>query len=308
MSDKELLPAPKNAQEAMDIATKLARSGFVPTQFANKPEAVFVAMMWSKVYGMPIVQGLQSIAVVNGKPSLYGDAALAVVNASGLLVDISEELTTDSNGCLTAVCTVKRKDRQTPTRRTFSQSDAEAAGLWGRNVWKSYPKRMLQMRARAFALRDAFPDVLSGISIYEEAQDINSEDNAADSPATTTRKGPQRKSKVKPTPENVEDVEVIEPKKIEAPQQSTEDKAAEIVTETVEPQPAQPVTDDQPPLELTGEADTFDWKSALDTARDVKQLMPIWNKIPAETQKTEECRQRFRTRKAELVAQLREEI
>ena len=165
MSDKELLPAPKNAQEAMDIATKLARSGFVPTQFANKPEAVFVAMMWSKVYGLPIVQGLQSIAVVNGKPSLYGDAALAVVNASGLLVDISEELTTDSNGCLTAVCTVKRKDRQTPTRRTFSQSDAEAAGLWGRNVWKSYPKRMLQMRARAFALRDAFPDVLSGNSI-----------------------------------------------------------------------------------------------------------------------------------------------
>ena len=80
------------------------------------------------------------------------------------------------------------------------------------------------------------------------------------------------------------------------------------MTETVEPQPAQPVTDDQPPLELTEETETFDWKSALDAVRDVKQLIPIWNKIPAETQKTEECRQRFRTRKAELVAQLREEI
>lgn len=307
MSDKELLPAPKNAQEAMDIATKLANSGFVPSHFARKPESIFVAMMWAKVFDMPVIQCLQNLAVIDGKPSFYGDGVLALVFKSGLLETIKEELVDGKDG-RTAVCTVKRKGLTNETVRTFSKGQALRAGLANKANWKNYEERMLQMRARAFALRDAFPDVLSGISIYEEAQDFDSADSATDSPATTTRKGPQRKSKVKPTPENVEDVEVIEPKKIEAPQQSTEDKAAEIVTETVEPQPAQPVTDDQPPLELTGETETFDWKSALDAVRDVKQLMPIWNKVPAETQKTEECRQYFRTRKAELVAQLREEI
>ncbi len=34
-----------------------------------------------------------------------------------------------------------------------------------------YPKRMLQLRARGFALRDAFPDVLKGLVTAEEAQD-----------------------------------------------------------------------------------------------------------------------------------------
>jgi len=35
----------------------------------------------------------------------------------------------------------------------------------------AYPLRMLQMRARAYALRDAFADVMKGISVAEEMQD-----------------------------------------------------------------------------------------------------------------------------------------
>ena len=47
------------------------------------------------------------------------------------------------------------------------------AGLWGKQgPWKQYPKRMLQMRARGFAIRDAFPDALRGMYMAEEVQDI----------------------------------------------------------------------------------------------------------------------------------------
>jgi hypothetical protein len=35
-----------------------------------------------------------------------------------------------------------------------------------------YPKRMRQMRARAFALRDVFPDVLRGLPVAEEVMDM----------------------------------------------------------------------------------------------------------------------------------------
>ena len=35
-----------------------------------------------------------------------------------------------------------------------------------------YSSRMLQMRARAFALRDAFADALRGIQCREEMQDV----------------------------------------------------------------------------------------------------------------------------------------
>ena len=41
--------------------------------------------------------------------------------------------------------------------------------------WTQHPKRMRQMRARAFALRDVFPDVLCGMPVAEELQDMPKE-------------------------------------------------------------------------------------------------------------------------------------
>jgi hypothetical protein len=70
-----------------------------------------------------------------------------------------------------AVCVAKRKGR-TPVTAKFSVEDAKRAGLWAKQgPWSAYPKRMLQMRARGFALRDAFPDVLKGMITAEEAID-----------------------------------------------------------------------------------------------------------------------------------------
>ena len=46
------------------------------------------------------------------------------------------------------------------------------AGLWAKSgPWTQYPKRMMQMRARGFALRDKFADALGGLITVEEAQD-----------------------------------------------------------------------------------------------------------------------------------------
>jgi hypothetical protein len=61
---------------------------------------------------------------------------------------------------------------QPPERRTFSVADAKRAKLWFKaGPWTTYPDRMLQMRARGFAIRDTFPDALRGVIIAEEAQD-----------------------------------------------------------------------------------------------------------------------------------------
>jgi len=65
----------------------------------------------------------------------------------------------------------KRKNR-TAVTRSFSMVDATKANLANKEgPWRSYPGRMRQMRARGFALRDSFADVLKGISIAEEAMD-----------------------------------------------------------------------------------------------------------------------------------------
>ena len=77
---------------------------------------------------------------------------------------------------MVAVCEAKRRGYEKPTVVRFSVADAKKAQLWGKSgPWTQYSRRMLQMRARGFALRDAFPDVLRGLVTAEEAQDYASE-------------------------------------------------------------------------------------------------------------------------------------
>ena len=143
----------------------VVNSGLAPKGF-NSPEAVMVAVQHGLELGLPPMQALQSIAVVNGKPVIYGDAALALATSHPAFLDIEE--TVEGN---VATCVVKRRDRSAVVR-TFSEADAKKAGLWGKSgPWQQYPNRMLQMRARSWALRDAFPDALRGLGIREEVAD-----------------------------------------------------------------------------------------------------------------------------------------
>ncbi|MDR5784096.1 hypothetical protein QCE63_32260 [Caballeronia sp. LZ065] len=168
----ELIPAqsfdlsPKSLDEALKFADYLADSSIVPKDFQQKPGNILVAIQWGMELGLKPMQAMQNIAVINGRPSLWGDAVLALVRASALCEYVYE---TFENG--TAICRVKRRGEEEQIR-TFSEADAKQAGLIGKQgPWAQYPNRMKQMRARAFALRDVFPDVLKGMPIAEEVGD-----------------------------------------------------------------------------------------------------------------------------------------
>jgi hypothetical protein len=162
--------APTTMGEAIQFSEMLASSSMVPRQYQGKPNDILVCVQWGYEMGLAPMQALQNIAVINGKPSVYGDAALALVQSSPVCEDIEEYLEGEGQD-LTAVCVAKRKGRK-PVTGKFSVDDAKRAGLWGKQgPWTQYTKRMLQMRARGFALRDAFPDVLKGLITSEEAED-----------------------------------------------------------------------------------------------------------------------------------------
>ncbi len=158
----------------MKLAQSAVKSGMAPK--GMNPEACFCAALFGRELGLGFWAAIQNIAVINGRPAVWGDAALAIVQRSGLLVGgvAREELKgAKKEDEITAVCTVQRRGSEEPTTRTFSVAQAKKAGLWGKaGPWQSYPRRMLQLRARAIALRDAFADVLRGIAIGEEVQDI----------------------------------------------------------------------------------------------------------------------------------------
>lgn len=174
--------APQTMTEAIDFSNMLSKSTMVPKAYQNKPEDVLVAVQWGYELGLAPLQALQNIATINGKPSVYGDAAMALVQNSPVCEDVKEYFEGEGTSNPIAVCVAKRKNR-TEVISKYSVEDAKRAGLWNKQgPWTQYPKRMLQMRARGFALRDAFPDVLKGLITVEEAQDYPEDTPVAQAP------------------------------------------------------------------------------------------------------------------------------
>ena len=157
--------------DAMAFAEMVSQTEFAPKDFRGKPAACLMAIQHGSEIGLSKMQSLQSIAVVNGRPTIYGDAALAVCLASVVCEYVTESVDGEGDR-MVATCSAQRRGYPAPITSTFSVADAKAAGLWGKQgPWSQYPKRMLAMRARGFALRNAFADVLRGLVTAEEAQD-----------------------------------------------------------------------------------------------------------------------------------------
>jgi hypothetical protein len=169
-------PSPFNLttfQEAERFAKMIADSDLAPKDFKGKPGNVLVAIQMGYELGLKPMQAIQNIAVVNGRPQIWGDAALALVKNSPRCRGIREWITGSiKSGDAKAFCEVKRllDDGSIEiTTKDFSTAQAMQAGLLTKaGTWSQYPERMLQMRARGFALRDSFPDVLKGVYIEGE--------------------------------------------------------------------------------------------------------------------------------------------
>lgn len=173
------LMEPQNLQEAMQLADMLANSNLVPKSYQGKPGDVLVACQWGSEIGLKPLQALQNIAVINNVPAVWGDALVALVRGSGLCEYIKQDW---DSATKTATCSVKRRGEPEETR-TFSEEDARLAGHLNKDTYKKNLQRMLSIRARAFALRDVFADVLKGLKVAEEVEDYPVEKELNSAPA-----------------------------------------------------------------------------------------------------------------------------
>jgi len=161
-------------KEAMICADLIAKSSFCPRAFQNKPGDIVVALQHGQELGLKPMQALQNTAVINGKPTMWGDLALALCKSHPTVEYIKE---TKVKGKNKYICRVKRVG-ENEVKRSFSEDDAKRAKLWGKpGPWTEYPQRMLPARARGFALRDGCADILCGFITREEAIDYVKIDN-----------------------------------------------------------------------------------------------------------------------------------
>jgi hypothetical protein len=169
---------PTAISEVKELAKMIALAEWAPECYRDidgnylQPK-IELAIIQGATVGLGPIASVQSIAIINGKPCIWGDGALAVIEHSGLLEDMVEEYELDGDQGLVAVCTMKRRDRATPIVNRFSTAMADDAGLTQiEGPWQTYPARMLRMRARSWTMRDGFADVLRGLHIREEVADF----------------------------------------------------------------------------------------------------------------------------------------
>lgn len=151
---------PQTLDDVYRLAQAIAKSGLAPQQMRT-PEAITVAILTGLELGLPPMFALNKIAVINGRPTLWGDAIPGILWSRGF------KLREWKDGD-TAHCEVTRPSGDV-IERTFSVDNAKAAKLWGKaGPWTQFPDRMLAVRARSFAARDGAADVLGGLYVAEE--------------------------------------------------------------------------------------------------------------------------------------------
>ncbi|MCK5525463.1 MAG: hypothetical protein KAI83_20225 [Thiomargarita sp.] len=151
------------------LAGVLANSAAVGSGLKGSAETTFAAILLGLEIGLSPMQAVQNIMLVKGRFTVWGDSLLALATVHSDFKDITEEFDEQN---MVAKCTVKRKGRKDVVR-TFSKADATRAGLFQKDgPWHTYTNRMLQIRARTFAIRDMFPDALRGLTSREEMDDV----------------------------------------------------------------------------------------------------------------------------------------
>lgn len=164
---------PTTFQDLLKLGEMMAGSDLVPNGYKGKAGNCVLAMQMGAELGLPPMQAVQSIAVINGKPGLYGDVGKALLRSRGC--DIIENTIEERKKTGVASCRIKRKGQEDVVA-TFSIDDAKTAKLWGKQgPWTEYPYNQMGWRAFWFAARAAAADILKGLGGREEILDIDPE-------------------------------------------------------------------------------------------------------------------------------------
>ncbi len=151
-----------NLQAKLQMSTVLLKSGLVPAHFKT-PEAVMVAILYGQELNLNPMQSLQSILIVQGKPTVDAAGLQALAYSAGAVIEVIEH--TDK------VCRLKIKRGEAAQEASFDLAEAKQMGLAEKDNWKRMPKDMLYARAVSRGIRRMFPDIIRGFYGKEEMLD-----------------------------------------------------------------------------------------------------------------------------------------
>lgn len=168
-------PADGHLSERMKYAQALAAADLLPAAYRRKPANVLLAMEYGHALGLDTVTAIQSVHVIEGKPTASAQLIGGLVRRAGHRLRV----TGDDTRAIAEI--VRRDDPDFTFRSEWTIARAQAAGLTGKGPWKSYPAAMLKARAITEVARDACPEALAGVAYT--AEELGADDVAVVAPA-----------------------------------------------------------------------------------------------------------------------------
>lgn len=181
---------PQSFEDAQRMAKVAVAAGLYPKAAWNEEETsesavakATMAIMQGLECGVPPMQAVQNIAIINGRAMMYGDLLTALLWSKGFKVKKWTEGEGDNRvgkACIT------RPDGE-KIEKAFSVADAKRANLWDErktvkrkrknewvdapndSPWFKYEYRMLEWRAFGFCVKDGASDATHGMLVHEEA-------------------------------------------------------------------------------------------------------------------------------------------
>lgn len=176
-----------SVQDQLAFAKRLIDERMISSTFKTASQVV-VAIQWAISMKLEPVAALRQIYVVNGRPCLWGDGPMMLVQRSGQMESIEEFFVAADgkkicfeNGNLkdevyASVTRVKRRGDAVVQEDYFTLDDMERGGLTGKgDTWRKWTRIMCRYRARSLALKSKFPDLLNGMDIAEHSENFSPE-------------------------------------------------------------------------------------------------------------------------------------
>lgn len=211
------------------LAGNIADTEFVPKALRGKTAAVAACILAGRELGVGPMESLQKIYVVEGRPSMSAELMRSLIMREGheLVFRISA-----NDKCTLAG---RRRNSTEWTEVTWTITDAQRAGVAGKDVWKKYPRTMLANRCTAELARMMFADVLSGITYTPE--EIEDEIEAA-KPVVIARETNEPTKLQRKTAKAIKAAPVIVEPEFDEPIQVDTETGEIIEADVVEEQPA----------------------------------------------------------------------
>lgn len=152
------------ADRAYQIATKLAKTAFVPSTMRGNADNITAAILAGQELGLQPMAALRSMDIIQGTPALRAHAMRGLVQSRGhevKLVESSEVL------CVMA----GRRKGEDWQEVTWSIERAQKLGLTSKDQWKKQPQAMLIARATGEICRLIASDVLHAMPYASEELD-----------------------------------------------------------------------------------------------------------------------------------------